>query len=103
MEHARPGTIAAPLARLQDELTNRRQYILFIHQLQHEVSESLELVMNTRTQLANEMEQLKALVGLKTSVPKEQVYPKFHMISGMYGTALDPSFDEFHVLFDACI
>jgi hypothetical protein len=30
------------------------------------------------------MEQLKALVGLKTSVPKEQVYPKFHMISGAW-------------------
>jgi hypothetical protein len=51
LEHARPGTIAAPLARLQDELTNRRQYILFVHQLQHEVSESLELVINTRTQV----------------------------------------------------
>jgi hypothetical protein len=84
LEHEKPGTIAANLERLQDELTNRRQYILLIHQLQHEVLESIDVIKAGKQQLFEEMEQLKTLVGLRTSVPKEQVYPRFHVLAGTW-------------------
>lgn len=84
LEFEKPGSIAAGLARLQEELTNRRQYILLVHQLQHEVLESIDVIKAGKQQLFEEMEQLKTLVGLRTSVPKEQVYPKFHVLAGTW-------------------
>jgi hypothetical protein len=74
LEHAYPGTISASVLRLQNELINRRQYILLIHQLQHEVLESIDAIKENRERFYDEVEQLKTLVGLRTSVPKEQVY-----------------------------
>lgn len=84
LEYEKPGSVAASLVRLQDELTNRRQYILLIHQLQHEVLESIDVIKAGKQQLMEELEQLKTLVGLRTSVPKSQVYPKFHMVAGTW-------------------
>lgn len=84
LEFEKSGSIAASLSRLQEELTNRRQYILLIHQLQHEVLESIDVIKAGKQQLFEEMEQLKTLVGLRTSVPKEQVYPKFHVLAGTW-------------------
>jgi hypothetical protein len=84
LEFEKPGSIAASLGRLQDELSNRRQYILLIHQLQHEVLESIDVIKAGKQQLFEEMEALKTLVGLRTSVPKEQVYPKFHVLAGTW-------------------
>lgn len=84
LEFAKPGSIAASIERLQEELTNRRQYILLIHQLQHEVLESIDVIKAGKQQLGEELEQLKTLVGLRTSVPKSQVYPKFHLIAGTW-------------------
>lgn len=81
LEHAYPGTISASVLRLQNELINRRQYILLIHQLQHEVLESIDAIKENRERFYDEVEQLKTLVGLRTSVPKEQVYPKFQLLS----------------------
>lgn len=84
LEFEKPGSIAASLTSLQEELTNRRQYILLIHQLQHEVLESIDVIKAGKQQLFEEMEALKTLVGLRTSVPKEQVYPKFNVIAGTW-------------------
>lgn len=84
LEFEKPGSVAASLVRLQEELMNRRQYILLIHQLQHEVLESIDVIKAGKQQLFEEMEQLKTLVGLRTSVPKEQVYPKFHVLAGTW-------------------
>lgn len=81
LELDKPGSIVASMERLQDELTNRRQYVLLIHQLQHEVIESQDLIRTQRVRLADELDQLKQLIGLRTSVPKDQVYPKFHSLA----------------------
>jgi hypothetical protein len=62
LERKVPGTIAASVDRLQAELTNRRQYVLLLHQLQHEVLESLDVVKNTQQRLADDLEQLKTMV-----------------------------------------
>lgn len=37
-----------------------------------------------KAQLQEEMGQLKTLVGLRTSVPKDQVYPKFNILAGTW-------------------
>lgn len=81
LEFDKPGTISSNVVRLQDELLNRRQYILLIHQLQHEVLESLEVIKENKQSFLAEMNAMKAIVGIKTSVPKEQVYPKFHVLA----------------------
>eukprot|EP00823_Brevimastigomonas_motovehiculus_P004230 TRINITY_DN2727_c1_g2_i2.p1 TRINITY_DN2727_c1_g2~~TRINITY_DN2727_c1_g2_i2.p1 ORF type:complete len:549 (-),score=229.68 TRINITY_DN2727_c1_g2_i2:205-1851(-) len=84
LEYDRPGTIHASLSRLQDELTNRRQYVLFIHQLQHEVLDSMDIIKEGRNRINEALDPLKALVGLRSSVPKEQVYPKFHQLASTW-------------------
>lgn len=84
VEFAHPGTISASVARLQVELLNRRQYILLLHQLQHEVLESLDLIQESRHQFQELTSELKTLVGLRTSVPKEQVYPKFQSLAVLW-------------------
>jgi hypothetical protein len=81
VEFQRPGTLLASTKRLQDELVNRRQYVLLIHQLQHEVVGSLDASKQHRVALEDQLTQLKSIVGIRTSVPKEQVYPMFHVIA----------------------
>ena len=39
-----------------------------------QVVESVDTIKECKTQLQTELDQLKTLVGLRTSVPKEQVY-----------------------------
>jgi hypothetical protein len=84
LEFHKPGSISASVLRLQTELLNRRQYILLIHQLQHEVLESLDLIKESRLRFAELTAELKTLVGLRTSVPKEQVYPKFQALAVLW-------------------
>jgi hypothetical protein len=81
LELSSPGSISASVVRLQHELVHRRQYILLLHQLQHEVLESLDVISDARRQLAEQCTELRTLVGLRTSVPKEQVYPKFQSLA----------------------
>jgi len=84
LEYQRPGTLFSNLRRLQDELTNRRQYVLFLNQLQYEVLESLDVVKDNKAALEDEFAQLRGIVGVRTQVPKEQVYPIFHRIAKIW-------------------
>ncbi len=86
LEYQRPGTIFANMQRLQQELTNRRQYVLFLHQLQHEVVEAQDIVSQNKQILQSHLAQLKGIVGLRTQVPKDQVYPAFQVISRIWKT-----------------
>ncbi len=74
LEHERRGSISASVSALNAELINRRQYVLLIHQLQHECLDSIDVIREARQSLREHFEQLKTLVGLRTSVPKDQVY-----------------------------
>lgn len=55
LEYESSGTIHSSLSRLQDELTNRRQYVLLIHQLQHEALDSIDVIKEARQKLREEM------------------------------------------------
>jgi hypothetical protein len=78
-EYEHPNSISGNISRLQYELLNRRQYILLIHQLQHEILESIDHIKEMKEFFYDEIEQLKTLVGLRTSVPKEQVYVSIYI------------------------
>jgi hypothetical protein len=77
-EFAEPGSISAPLKRLQDELTNRRQFILYLSELQEDLWEARELIDSTTQRFESDMESLKKLVGSRQSVPKGQVFVSGH-------------------------
>ena len=72
------------LERWKDELANRRQYLSYLTSLQEDVVVSVRKVTNIREQFMNELDELGGLVGGRTSVPKEHVYPKFEGIAAAW-------------------
>jgi len=80
-------------ARLQQELTNRRQYISYLSQLDSAFKQAGSHAEQLTRMLLSEMEGLKELVGSRTSVPKEHVYPRFDSLAKLWA-----SFDEEHML-----
>jgi len=92
-----------PLKRLQDELTNRRQYLSFLESFHEEVTVNHERVQGLIADNDAEMDELKDLVGRKSAVPKERVYPFFETLArkwseaeevAMHMTALRHIFNE---------
>lgn len=87
-EYEHPGSISSSTKLLHDELTNRRQFVQLISQLQHEVLEALDKI-RAGTQIFNRtVADLKALVGQRDSVPKEVVYPKFNVLADTWQALL---------------
>jgi len=74
LEYQKPGTIASSVRRLQSEITHKRQLLLLLQQLQHECIASMETINSYKVTLANELMELKVVVGTKSTVPKDQVY-----------------------------
>ena len=73
----------APL-RLQAELTNRRQYAAYLRDLGTGFKQSGEHVEELSHMYLAEMQQLQSLVGARSSVPKEQVYPRFDSLAKLW-------------------
>ena len=67
--------------RLKEELANRRQYESYVVSVHDSAGEALAKAKKTRQQLESELSALKSLVGSRTSVPKEKVYPMFRAVS----------------------
>eukprot|EP00949_MAST-11_sp_MAST-11-sp1_P001468 g1468.t1 len=63
--------------RWQDELTNRRQFLYNVQSVLEDAVGSQQKIQSTLDEFSREMSDLKMLVGTRTSVAKEQVYPKF--------------------------
>eukprot|EP00656_Telonema_subtile_P007521 TRINITY_DN13528_c0_g1_i2.p1 TRINITY_DN13528_c0_g1~~TRINITY_DN13528_c0_g1_i2.p1 ORF type:complete len:444 (-),score=119.86 TRINITY_DN13528_c0_g1_i2:113-1444(-) len=84
--HRRADSEGAP-PRLRDELTNRRQYLACLQNLQDDV-ETLAQRVHVGTLSHNEvLEALQEAVGSRSSVSKEQVYPKFDALSKVWKDA----------------
>ena len=83
-EESVAGADEVVVKRWQDELTNRRQYMFNLQSLQEDVFMSREKIEGARTDFSREMNDLKLLVGSRTSVAKEQVYPKFDVLASLY-------------------
>jgi hypothetical protein len=83
-EYNNPGSLTSPVERLRGELIHRRQYILIEHQLQHELLGSLAVIKTKIEQINELFSELKTLIGLRSSVPKDSVYPKFAKLANLF-------------------
>eukprot|EP00943_MAST-04B_sp_MAST-4B-sp1_P004565 g4565.t1 len=74
----------AQIKRFQDELTNRRQYLYNLQSLQEDAMIAQDKITSTNGDYIREMADLKAIVGARASVPKDQVYPKFDILANLF-------------------
>eukprot|EP01047_Picozoa_sp_COSAG01_P001685 COSAG01_NODE_39_length_33243_cov_28.298558_31_plen_434_part_00 len=77
--------------RLQSELVFWRQFQAFQLQLQDGMRVVGEHVRSTRDVLDNDLVELQDIVGSKTSVPKEKVYPRFDALANMWNIFTEES------------
>eukprot|EP00741_Cyanophora_paradoxa_P012517 tig00020610_g12095.t1 len=77
------------MRHLRTELINRRQVGSCLDTVEQDLSGMLSHVDECVAGFDREMAELKALVGSKTSVPKEQVYPKFDSLAHLWHSLSD--------------
>jgi hypothetical protein len=71
----------ATLARWQDELANRRQFLSYLQSLDEDISCSCDAMETLLATFRTDLSALTSLVGARTSLPKSQVYPLFEAVS----------------------
>lgn len=69
------------LGRWSQELANRRQYLTFLKQLQADNHDIQSRLSELREAVRNDLSSLLSMITGKSSVPKEQVYPRFEMLA----------------------
>ncbi|KAG3114444.1 hypothetical protein PI124_g6380 [Phytophthora idaei] len=69
------------IARWQDELSNRRQFLSYLQSLEEDIAFSHEKVSTRLQMFQADMSALQNLVGARTSLPKSHVYPLFEAVS----------------------
>eukprot|EP00618_Florenciella_parvula_P018407 CAMPEP_0119541528 /NCGR_PEP_ID=MMETSP1344-20130328/53009_1 /TAXON_ID=236787 /ORGANISM="Florenciella parvula, Strain CCMP2471" /LENGTH=408 /DNA_ID=CAMNT_0007585517 /DNA_START=142 /DNA_END=1365 /DNA_ORIENTATION=- len=74
---APPAVTEKMAQRWKEELANRRQYLSYLQSLQEDISVSLHKIQTERETFVADLKELEAMVGGRSSVPKEHVYPKF--------------------------
>lgn len=79
----------ARVPRLTDELNNRRQYSAYLERLLEDVKLVKDEAEKCRGRFNKEMASLKAMVGAKQAVHKDQVYPKFIVVARLWKTLMD--------------
>lgn len=77
------------ISKFKDELTFLRQYLALILSIQEDVEISENSIETNETRYFKEINELKHLLGNKSSAPKEQVYPKFATLSQAYVQLLE--------------
>ena len=75
-----PGT-PDQIDYFKQELTYKRQYLIYILELKSDVQISEQNIENLQQKYQAEITELKNLIGNKSSIPKDQVYPKFDQLS----------------------
>lgn len=85
-----PQQSADDVIRLyKDELTYKRQFLIYVLELKSDVQISEQNIENLQAKYQKEITELKALIGNKSSIPKDQVYPKFDSLSQIYSQLLE--------------
>lgn len=77
------------MADFKDKLTHRRQYLTYIIALQEDVQTAEMAIEALHSRYIRELVELKELIGNKTSIPKDQVYPKFDNLCQVYNQMND--------------
>lgn len=85
----RPPGFAERVARLTEELNNRRQLCAYLERVLQDIRLVKEEADRWRAKYERELSQLKALVGAKQAVLKDQVYPKFIAVARVWKTLTD--------------
>lgn len=75
------------LRRWKDELTNRRQYLSYLQSLQEDMTLSKGKVSSLQATITSDVNDLQELIGSRSSVPKDYVYPKFYEIAAQWTAA----------------
>ena len=73
----------------KSELTLKRQYLINLLELKSDVQASEQKVDSLATGYKKKMTDLQQLIGNKTSIPKDQVYPRFDAISQSYSELVE--------------
>lgn len=73
----------------KQELTYKRQFLIYILELKSDVQISEQNIDGLQAKYENEITELKSLIGNKSSIPKDQVYPRFDSLSQIYSQLLE--------------
>lgn len=73
----------------KQELTYKRQFLIYILELKSDVQISEQNIDGLQSKYSKEINELKNLIGNKSSIPKDQVYPKFDSLSQIYSQLLE--------------
>lgn len=73
----------------KEELTYKRQFLIYILELKSDVQISEQNIETLHQKYLKEIADLKNLIGNKSSIPKDQVYPKFDSLSQIYSQLLE--------------
>ncbi len=63
--------------------------MIYILELKSDVQISEQNIDGLQTKYENEITELKSLIGNKSSIPKDQVYPRFDSLSQIYSQLLE--------------
>jgi len=77
------------LDQYKSELTLKRQYLINLLELKSDVQASEQKVETLSAGYKKKMIDLQQLIGNKTSIPKDQVYPRFDAISQTYSELVE--------------
>ena len=70
-------------------MTYKRQFLIYILELKSDVQISEANIDGLQSKYIKEITELKNLIGNKSSIPKDQVYPKFDSLSQIYSQLLE--------------
>ena len=73
----------------KQELTYKRQFLIYILELKSDVQISEQNIEQLQMKYMGEIAELKNLIGNKSSIPKDQVYPRFDSLSQIYSQLLE--------------
>ena len=73
----------------KQELTYKRQFLIYLLELKSDVQISEQNIEGLQSKYQKEISELKNLIGNKSSIPKDQVYPKFDSLSQIYSQLLE--------------
>jgi hypothetical protein len=73
----------------KQELTYKRQFLIYLLELKSDVQISEQNIEGLQAKYQKEIKELKDLIGNKSSIPKDQVYPKFDSLSQIYSQLLE--------------
>lgn len=84
-----PSISPVLLERWASEQANRRQFLSFLSSLKEDSEALAASIIQLRERYKNEISTLHSLVGAKSSVPKDQVYPRFDAAARAWLQLLD--------------